>query len=423
MAKESLSEAETVAGRYRVVEHLGKGGFVQAWLAEDQTTGENVCLKHPNYQSRNPESVVRQYFRHEVDVLKQLAGGRGHPSIVSYIDDVSVDALPVLVVEYVDGRPLGQIINDDGPIEDTDRIEAAGVGLMEAITYLHEQGQLYRDLKPDNVMMTDDDQPVLIDFNTAKGFDLDADPDQLDQNATKIESPFQPPELCQPKLSDTPQGPWSDVYSVGKILMYMMRGRVPNGDGQDPREFNIECPDYLAEIIHRATQEDRKDRYNNTQAMKLALTNEDASPPPQARLERLLSGETHAVAPGDILGRPGADGPPPAIAVEAKTDEPYISAVQAEVDRTDDGGWELRDCSTNGSWIHKGDRRGWIKVHAEEGRKCLKEEEEGLNPRNPDGSVPPESLELEDGDIIALVDPKLGVTYRFSPESTGLGAA
>jgi protein kinase/serine/threonine-protein kinase len=394
-------------GRYELAEEIGEGGFAKVYRARDTQDGTEVAIKYPNYEgSRNDRDVIDQYFDKEADTLAQISEAGGHENLMSLIETGNDGDTSVLVVQFVDGYELDDAIRKTGPLEDIDEVRQIGIDLCDAMSFLHENEIVYRDLKPDNVMVTDRDggiTPVLIDFNTATGFDPGADA----ADATTIVGPYKPREIAEADQTDIRQGPWSDVYSVGKILLYLLKGTVPRKDGVDPRDFGATCEPYLAETVETATQTDYEQRYRNATAMKRVLEARDPATPDSAVLHHTQEDTEYTVYPGDTIGRLHADGPTPSIAIE--DDEEYISTVQVQFDTDDDGEWFLRDRSLNGTYVQAG--TGWQRVLCEDGRERLRER--GEDPTDREGEVPPTTYGLMDGDLIALVHPSYGVTFEF----------
>ncbi|WP_123537231.1 serine/threonine protein kinase [Halosimplex salinum] len=406
----SPEAGDLVVGRYELGEVVGEGGFAKVFGATDVQTGERVALKYPNYEgSQNDRDIVTLYFEKEAETLEAIAEAGGHPSIMSLVEVTEDRGTPVVVVELVDGYELDDAIRRTGPLDDIDEVRQIGIDLCDAMSFLHENEIVYRDLKPDNVMITHRGgtvTPVLIDFNTATGFD--AGGNSADQ--TTIVGPYKPREVAEADQTEMRQGPWSDVYSVGKILLYLLKGTVPRKDGVDPRDFGADCEPYLAEIVEKATQTDYEDRYRNATAMKRVLEDRDPSPPPSATVRYTQAGETYTVYPGDTIGRRYAEGPRSSIVVE--DDDEYISTVQVQFDTDADGEWFIRDRSLNGTYVQTGG--GWQRVLSEAGRERLEERGEDATDRN--GEVPPELYGLREGDLIALVHPSYGVTFEFGTD-------
>ena len=394
-----------VADRYELAEKLGEGGFAVAYRAVDDETGESVAVKFPNYEgSSNDPAVIDEYFGKEAASLGAIADAGGHPNVMTLHAEGQTDGTDFLVVEYVDGYELDEAIDRTGPL-DPEEVRKVGIDLCGAMRFLHENEIVYRDLKPDNVMIAERDgrpTPVLIDFNTATGFEAGA----ADDSGTTILGPYKPPEVADAGRQDARQGPWSDVYSIGKILLFLLKGTVPKKDGVNPRAFGVECEPYLAEIVETATQSAAEERYRNATAMERVLVDRDPTPPPQATLRYLQAEREFTIYPGDTLGRRYAEGPTPSIAIE--DEEEYISTVQVQFD-VEDGEWILRDRSLNGTYVQTGE--GWQRVLGETGRERLREQGEDFTDRQ--GAVPPTTHPLSDGDLIALVHPSYGVTLAF----------
>ena len=402
----AVETGDLVGGRYRIEGRAGEGGFAVAYRAVDTRTGGSVAVKVPNYAgSSNDEAVVEEYFEKEATTLERIRDAGGHPNLMTLLERVAGDP-PALVVEYVDGYELDAVIEETGPFEDTETVRTIGANLCGAMSFLHENEIVYRDLKPDNAMITDESGEVtVIDFNTATGFSAGG---AAADSATTILGPYKPPEVADASRTEAGQGPWSDVYSVGKILMFLLKGTVPRRDGVDPRDFGADCDPYLAEIIERATHSDYEQRYPNATVLERVLADRDPTPPPAATVTHVQAGEAYTVYPGDTIGRTYAKGPSPAIAIEDEGE--YISTVQVQFDVDGDGAWLLRDRSLNGTYVQTG--AGWQRVLGEAGRERLRDRGEDYTDR--DGAVPPTSYRLSEGDLIALVHPSYGVTFEFA---------
>jgi len=396
-----------VAGRYELEEEVGSGGFAVAYRGKDRQSGETVAVKLPNYEgSNNDADTIDQYFRKEVETLERIHEAGGHPNVMTLYDTGTEDGTQYLVVEYIDGFELDEAIERRGTIQSTENVRKTGIDLCGAMSFLHQNEIVYRDLKPDNVMASERDGewvPILIDFNTATGFEVGG---TADDSGTTILGPYKPSEVADAGNTDVGQGPWSDVYSIGKILLFLLKGTVPKKDGVNPRDFGVDCEPYLAEIVERATRSNYRERYRNATAMRYVLEARDPSTPPEATLTYLQGGTQYTLYPGDTIGRKDAPGPTPSIAIE--DDGEYISTVQIQFD-IEDGEWVLRDRSLNGTHIQTG--QGWQRVLSESGRERLQEQGEDATDRH--GFVPPMEYPLAVGDLIAMVHPSYGVTFQF----------
>lgn len=403
-------EGDVIGSRYRLTEFLGEGGVAKAWLGRDEQTNERVVVKHPNYDSENDPAVIRDSIEREGEILESIGSAGGHPNLMGLVERTTTHGHPALVVEYIGGEDLYSAVTRRNGFTNAEDVRRVGIDLCEAMSYLHENEIMYRDLKPDNVMLRSDLRPVLIDFNTAKGFVPDASAGGESRSGTVIPNPtYKPPELNNdPDLVGYRQGPWSDVYSIGKVLLFMFAASAPRGDSVDPRELpgTRSVPAYLAKSIQQATQSHKDDRFRNATVFARLLDERTSTPPAVASVTHRQESETYDVYPGDTIGRDTADGPRPSISLDDP--ESYISAVQVQFDTDDDGNWLLRDRSLNGTWLKQnGD---WHRILSATGRERLAER---ADDPDPELDQLPEAAVLSAGDHIALVHPSYDVWLQF----------
>lgn len=432
------SPGEKVAGRYEIQGEFGAGGIAEVWEGYDTQQSRTVAVKHILFDSRNfreSPATIRSLFEREVETLKKIRDAGGHPNIIDLYDIVSYNNTKLVIVEPVAGRELD---HQDVSVSSDEAREIA-IELASAMGFLHKNEIIYRDLKPDNAMLRSDGSPILIDFNTAKQIENDRRAGQFCPscgtgvelhekvcpdcgetfeagNETQIgagtNSPYKPPETTEAR-AHVRQGPWSDVYSLGKILHFLIDDYstgVPVASKSGPQDFGVDCPNYMDEIIRRSTRRNTDDRYSNAEVFKLVLENRDPDPPAKATLKRLETDNIWEIAPGDTVGRKGAAGPDATIAL-SKSDD-YISAVQVQFRLNDDNNWVLHDQSLNGTYIQRGG--GWQRILCAQGRQRLKQKGQDHTDRH--GNVPPEQTELGREAVIALVNPQYDITFEFKKQ-------
>jgi serine/threonine protein kinase len=207
-----------VTGRYRLVESIGQGGMGRVWRAADEMLDRPVAVKEMRIDGLDAEDTRT---RRERTLREARATARiDHPNVVRVYDVVDEGERLWIVMELVGGRSLERIVAQDGPLAPgaTARI---GLGLVRALRQVHARGVLHRDIKPGNVLVEDGaERIVLTDFGIAAIQDAKA----LTMVGMLVGSPdYMAPE----RISGRPQGPPSDVWSLGATLCAALGGRSP----------------------------------------------------------------------------------------------------------------------------------------------------------------------------------------------------
>ncbi|HEX3424876.1 MAG TPA: protein kinase [Acidimicrobiales bacterium] len=206
---------QILGGRYRIQRHLATGGMAEVYLAHDQLLDRPVAVKvlFPEL-ARDPTFVER--FRREAQAAARL----NHPNIVSVYDFGQDGAAFYIVMEYVEGRPLSAIIRAEAPMA-PERAAAIAAEVAAGLEAAHREGIIHRDVKPANVLVTDDGMVKVADFGIARATDARMDltmPGMVIGTATYLS-----PEQAQGAAVDQR----SDVYSLGLVLYEMLTGQAP----------------------------------------------------------------------------------------------------------------------------------------------------------------------------------------------------
>jgi eukaryotic-like serine/threonine-protein kinase len=218
--------AETlIAGRYRLDTLLGRGGMSEVWCATDLELGRRVALKllAPNEDNER--------FEREARAFAALA----HPNVTQLYDYGESDGRPFMVLEYLGGGSLEELLRTHGVLEDgeTRRISTE---LAAGLAHAHARGVVHRDLKPSNVLFDDEGRAKLADFGIAR---MAAGEGTLTEAGTVLgTAAYISPE----QASGLPATPASDVYSFGVLLYRMLTGRLPF-ESDDPLTLVVQHRD------------------------------------------------------------------------------------------------------------------------------------------------------------------------------------
>lgn len=260
--------AKVIAGRYELVKCIGHGGMADVYLALDLILDRQVAIKILKPDS-NADKVALERFAREAQASTQLS----HPNIVDIYDVGDDDNIHYIVMEYVKGHTLKQLIKKRGPLPTRETIwimKQLTSALMEA----HKNGLIHRDIKSQNILIKDDGTVKLADFGIA----ILNNVIQLTSKDSVLGSVhYLAPELVKGEKSSMK----SDIYSLGIVMYELLRGDVPfKGDNPaqialkhmkqeipNVREYNPQIPQSVANIITKACAKDPKDRYDNAALM------------------------------------------------------------------------------------------------------------------------------------------------------------
>jgi serine/threonine-protein kinase len=206
----------TVLGRYRLVECIGEGGMGEVWTAHDVNLDRVVAIKM--LRGALDDATARERFRREARVLSRLS----HPGIATVFDFAPQDGADLLVMEYVSGGTLEARLGA-GRLPLNTALDL-GAAIADALDNAHRHGVLHRDLKPGNVMLTDDGQPKLLDFGLAVLIAGGKATGRMTHSGTIVGSlPYMAPEQLFGEADDVR----TDVYALGATLFEMVTGQRP----------------------------------------------------------------------------------------------------------------------------------------------------------------------------------------------------
>jgi len=215
-----MSEApyEVLAGRYELHRQLATGGTADVFLARDQLLNRPVAVKVLSAELSQDEAFVERLRREA-----QLVASLNHQNIVGVFDQGEEEGAPFIVMEYVDGRSLADLLRSEGRLH-PDRAATIAVDVAAALDAAHRQGMVHMDVKPGNVLITPDGQVKLADFGIAKAMNEGQETDLTAEGGTVMgTATYLSPEQAQGQKV----GPRSDVYSLAIVLYEMMTGRPP----------------------------------------------------------------------------------------------------------------------------------------------------------------------------------------------------
>ncbi len=271
--------AHRLAGRYEVRSLIGRGGMAEVHLGFDTRLSRVVAIKMLR-RDLALDSIFQARFRREA----QSAASLNHPNIVAVYDtgeEIVSDAtnrslaIPYIVMEYVEGHTVKELISDGTAVPINEAIEIVS-GVLSALQYSHANHLVHRDIKPGNIMLTPEGKVKVMDFGIARAL-TDSQATMTQTNAVVGTAQYLSPEQARGETVDAR----SDLYSTGVVLFELLTGRPPfKGDSAvavayqhveqippTPSSILPDIPDSLDRVVLKALAKNRDDRYRSAAEM------------------------------------------------------------------------------------------------------------------------------------------------------------
>lgn len=215
-------EGRLLAGRYRLGEVLGRGGMGTVWRAVDETLGRTVAVKELRFPTSIDEDEKRRLITRTLREAKAIARIRNNGAVTVY-DVVDEDDRPWIVMELIEGKSLAEVVREDG-ILTPKRAAEVGLAVLDVLRSAHREGILHRDVKPSNVLISEDGRVVLTDFGIAQ---VEGDPSVTSTGMLVGAPSYISPERARGKKP----GPAADLWSLGGLIYASVEGCPPYDKG------------------------------------------------------------------------------------------------------------------------------------------------------------------------------------------------
>lgn len=259
-----LQIGSIIDGKYKILNKIGQGGMSIVYLAMNERANKQWAIKEVRLDSVQDFGVIKQGLLAETDLLKKLK----HPNLPSIVDVIDGEGSLLIVMDYIEGKSLGSILKGYGAQSQKDVIDWARQ-ICGVLGYLHSRQPpvIYRDMKPDNIMLRQDGRIMLIDFGTAREFKDNVAADTVCLGTRGYAAPEQYGGRGQTDAR-------TDIYCLGATMYHLLTGHDP---GEPPYEmypiryWNPDLSSGLEEIVRKCTQYNPEDRYQSCGELMDAL--------------------------------------------------------------------------------------------------------------------------------------------------------
>ena len=263
-----ITKGQKINDRYEIIKSIGEGGMANVYLAHDVILDRDVAIKVLRGDLSGDDKFVRRFQREAL-----AASSLSHPNIVEMYDVGEDNGTYYIVMEYINGKTLKQLIKKRGALSLSECVDIM-LQLTDGVDHAHASYIIHRDLKPQNIMIEDNGEIKITDFGIAMALNNT----QLTQTNSVMGSVhYLPPEQASGKGATVK----SDIYSLGIMLFELLTGTLPfKGDNAveiafkqikddipSVREINPNIPQSLENIVLRATAKNPKNRYSSAKEM------------------------------------------------------------------------------------------------------------------------------------------------------------
>jgi serine/threonine protein kinase/lipopolysaccharide biosynthesis regulator YciM len=283
--KEELTTGSTFAGRYQIVEELGRGGMGRVYKAQDTEIKEKIALKLIKPEISSDKKTIER-FQNELKLARKIS----HRNVCRMHHLEKSEGNYFITMEYVDGENLKGMIRMMGQLSSGKAISIAKQ-VCEGLSEAHRIGVVHRDLKPSNIMIDKEGNAKIMDFGIARSL--------TGKGITGVGVMIGTPEYMSPEQVESKEiDQRSDIYSLGVILYEMVTGRVPfEGDTpysigvkhkselpRNPKEINPQISDDLNRMILKCLEKEKDKRYQSAGELRSELENIERGMPTTDRV-------------------------------------------------------------------------------------------------------------------------------------------
>jgi serine/threonine protein kinase/Tfp pilus assembly protein PilF len=270
--KEELKRGSVFAGRYEIIEELGKGGMGRVYRVEDKKIKKEIALKLIKPEIASDKKTIER-FKNELTTARDIR----HKNVCGMFDLGEEKGQHYITMEYVSGGDLKRLIRRVGQLP-TGKVVSIAKQICAGLEEAHALGIVHRDLKPNNIMIDDNGNARIMDFGIARTVKEKG----ITGSGVMIGTPeYMSPEQVEAKDLDQR----SDIYSLGIIMYEMLTGRLPfeadtpfalgvkqkSETPKSPKEFNPQISDDLNRVILKSLEKDKENRYQNAGEVKSEL--------------------------------------------------------------------------------------------------------------------------------------------------------